>query len=1305
MRSANEQEGGSPSEEKKKRRFSFSSQFRRASRSRSRPSSIALPSTTPSSFFGTTPTTTPPRELHQFLMGERRPNSFHAPDSWSEVPPPALNEYFGSTPSRSSPESRLRLGILPSPAKSDFLHQEREEEREHVPPVPPIPHDVAVKHYRRRSSQDSNSHRILQSVIRHATPPVVPSRHDTPSAGFKVPKPLARNPVFADDDNDDDTEAGAQGRVDGYKVLLSTPKGSFQPDMPTAESQDPRSSSFQFGFGDEGAIKRQDEDEDDLPPQLNHDPLPAALPPYQTSPYMPTDKHMDVSDDDSDLKPIRAEDTSSLLAPSVGQNIDDISPKLPPVESTQVDVSESSSRLRTAEGNERSQEPKFVSVGDTSLVLTRLQTDSFTTQHEQHAPSGNDSNQGRHSGIVHTSHEQRRSAYETEVVGAGDVSPVSTGRQQVEDDDATAKAEKSDAGRAFSPVWFTKSSLRLPKTLTRHNEDADLSHNPGSTSIGEIALSNQLSNQQPEATRAGDSLSSPAGPKADTRTRRVSASSLEAVRDVQAYPAANSSRASWDRDDLVARSRIDAGDPNKMRDESDPNAPQAQIPRITHGPSTPNAEELHDNTHNEIPNGYFRGHGNYPDFKNQAQQLQASNSAMTVPERSRSMLSQISAMVSDEGSHPYSPTSTGRSTPSTIRRMQPDSSMRTSGAPAQIPEETLIAADDRMPTREDNDFDLYADHNGIVKDVQDESGQPLRLTDSQVPGLTQQPQAIKPTVPSSEIAPGSRDEERPRLSEDRPMSFVSGQDQINQAASPLNHPQHRQQFQQHNPPPMGTVYSAHPPTRVVVQPSNQTDAQYHSTPASTLPKNIIQAMKSINPSNLAKDASTTFPPTGEPMPHQGYYVGANANDRVPQNGLGSEPGSYDIQARGMGSTPPMPNSAPVHRQTTIPTQYTASQGAENQRPTGSSQLPDQNAHRPQEKSVSKPRLSSMFKSFGAKPQQSAQQQSGASSDPSFKPLPVEPNRQPAVYAGVGRPSLSGDRFVGRSDEQIGSFVPPNRPSQSIQVSQDPTRVQPTGSRLDTRKPVTHMPHQGIPPQQPPPMPSGQPQRPSASPPIMTESGKKKRFSTFGALFGRSGGSDDGTTPKLSKEEKKAQKAQRSSASSPGHRLASQWRPQQPQQQQHIPQQPGLAYYPPGQLPYVTSMYALNVRHKLTSYTNLKTTHNTRCAAHSSTVCIFSGNVAYGSPDRSRYAFAKATPANSAAATGTTPTVDISSTCFCVPQHKAISRRTSGSPKGYTITSTCRPEHRCWHTIYQYVLWSRPSIYPPDKFRSSARRLL
>ena len=168
-----------PNEEKKKRRFSFSSQFRRASRSRSRPNSVALPKDTPS-VFSSTPKTSPPRELHHYLMGERRPHSFHAPDSWVGTPPTALNEYFSTTPPRRS-SSQPRLGILPSPAKSAFSNPDRDT-ADHVPPVPPIPSEVATKHYRRRSSQDSASHRMLQSVIRHSTPPIVPNRHSMPAA-------------------------------------------------------------------------------------------------------------------------------------------------------------------------------------------------------------------------------------------------------------------------------------------------------------------------------------------------------------------------------------------------------------------------------------------------------------------------------------------------------------------------------------------------------------------------------------------------------------------------------------------------------------------------------------------------------------------------------------------------------------------------------------------------------------------------------------------------------------------------------------------------------------------------------------------------------------------------------------------------------------------------------------------------------------------------------------------------------------------------------------------------------------------
>jgi hypothetical protein len=1192
MRSVTEKEKEMPSEEKKRRRFSFSSQLRRVSRSRSRPSSIALPSATPPSVFGATPKSTPPRELHQFLMGERRPNSFHAPDSWSEVPPPALNQYFGTSPRRNS---QPRLGILPSPAKSDFLAQEREEEREYVPPVPPIPDDVAIKHYRRRSSQDSNTHRVLQSVIRHSTPPVVPSRHDTPSTGFKAPKTLAHSPVFANDDN---AEAGAQEKADDYKVLLSTPKGSFQPDMPTAESQDARNSGFQFGFGDGTATRpKHEDDEDDLPPQLNHDPVPAASPSYQSSPFMSGNKHMDVSDNDSDSNPSKADGTFSLLAPRSGPSINDVSPELPPVQLSQVVTP---------------QNAKVVSVGDTPFVLARHQTNDFASQHEQHLSAVNDLQRSRPVGASHTSDEQGLSAYETEVVGAGDVSPVSSGSRKLEIVETSIKAEKLDAERAFSPVWFTKSSLQLPKSSVEspidpdegsrsldnepfigHNADAHISHIPVSLAIGEIARSNK----QPKATRAGEaslSLDHAGGANADTDTqsRRVSASSFEAVNDVQIYSASNPSRASWSHDNFAARPRVDAREPDEMRDESDLNAQQAQIPRITHdGPLTPKAEELHNyDTHNTIPNGYTRNHGNFPDFKNQAQQLQASNAAVTVPERSRSMLSQISAMVSDEGSHPYSPTSTGRSTPSTIRRMQPDSSMRTSGTPARIPEETSTAWNDRTPTREEDDFDLYADHNGIVKDVRDESGQPLRLADTPVPGTTQQPQPIKPAAPDSMVVPGSRDGERPRLSEERPMSFVSGpadqdgkpQDQINQAASPLhdmrvppNTNQHRNQAQQQGRPPMGTVYSANPPTRIEVK---QPEQQYHPTPASTLPKNILQAVKSINPSNMAKDTSATFPQTAETTPHQRYYEGSSASNGVSQNASTSKPEPHDLHSLGMGLGQRVPQNAPFLPQTTIPSHDSQSQnydraprnqhkfhqqmppqGVDSQFPTGSPLSQDQHVQKPQEKSSSKPRLSSVFKSFGAKAQQNVQEQSSMTSTtvkPDFK-------GRPAPHPAVGRPSVSGEVSLGRPTPQAGSFVPPNRPSRFGENNQDSNRLQSTDLHIDSRKPLTPASYQGFPPQQPPPVPGGQPQPSSVSPPPVLESGKKKRFSALGALFGRSGAIGDGTKPKLSKDEKKAQKAKPSSAVSPSNPHASNW---PPRQQHHIPQQSGLAYYPPGQLP-------------------------------------------------------------------------------------------------------------------------------------------
>ncbi|KAG9378627.1 hypothetical protein A1F94_010396 [Pyrenophora tritici-repentis] len=260
MRSATqkETESASPGEEKKKRRFSFSTQFRRASRSRSRPSSVALPNNIPLAL-GTTPKPSPPRELHQFLMGDDRGNSFHkGPDSWDNVPgvpPTALNSYFSATTPQRLNSAESRLGILPSPAKSAFSNPDKDAEQ-HVPPVPAIPDEVAIRHYRRRSSQDSASHRILQSVIRYATPPV-PSRHSTPSAITRDIKIPQYAPVL-------DTGSGAQENI--------------------------RDSGFLFGFADEAPNEARNDD-DDLPPKLHHD-APSASTYERKSPYTYTNEYM-----------------------------------------------------------------------------------------------------------------------------------------------------------------------------------------------------------------------------------------------------------------------------------------------------------------------------------------------------------------------------------------------------------------------------------------------------------------------------------------------------------------------------------------------------------------------------------------------------------------------------------------------------------------------------------------------------------------------------------------------------------------------------------------------------------------------------------------------------------------------------------------------------------------------------------------------------------------------------------------------------------------------------------------------------
>ncbi|KAG9187637.1 hypothetical protein G6011_05508 [Alternaria panax] len=1279
-----EQGEDAPNEEKKKRRFSFSSQFRRASRSRSRPSSVALPKDTPS-VVSSTPKTSPPRDLHHYLMGERRPHTFHAPESWVGSPPTALNEYFNTTPPRRS-SSQSRLGILPSPAKSAFSNPDKDTGG-YVPPVPPIPDEVTIKHYRRRSSQDSASHRMLQSVVRHSTPPIVPNRHSMPAAVTRDSNSREHHPVFAEDD----LVPSAQERADDYKTLLRAPEGSFQPDLPTAESGDLRRDDFQFGFSDEASqrVKHDDIDDDDQPPRLNHDPLPASSQLDLQQPFMYTNKHMDVSDEDSDKEPVHKRGLALLPALDTMQKADNISPVLHPVGPLVAVVLNQNDEAVGIKHDEGMRGRGVVRYEDTPFVLTRQQPDdgvvterpstgtiramgsrefpqSFAKQ-SLFEPEHNKSTQG-HSPIppyhrvnelssaerrivygdrasdvespvlgllddtFRTSKVQRIASFEAEVVATRDATPTSDASPEVKDDQITSKVEKSDAERAFSPVWFTKSDLQLPNTNTcglgnavevaqvrattltkERNENATSLPNPSSEATGEIAAPAQQQIRGHGETSLSDTLAgaNAAAGDSNTSTRRISTPPSRGVDAVEEHSASDPVDTSWNHRYSTIELRIVTGDFDKMRDESDRVTPVAQVPRITqNGPETPKAEEPHnENAHPQLSNGYSSNQANFPDFKHQAQQLQVSNNVAIAPERSRSMLSQISAMVSDDGNNQYSQTSTGRSTPSTIRRMQPDYTMKSSAAPPQIPEEVLVSFGSHTANSEDDDFDLYADHNGVVRDVQDKSGQPLRLADLQVPGAAPQPQPSRPST-SDRSAPASRDGERPRYSFERPMSFISGpedqdgkpQDQINQASTSNTmqvHPIPEQhQYQSLQSRPMETVYSMNPPPSMASPSDHITSRHQLMAPGPSPSKNIFQAVKSIDPgSKMTQPAIESWRPSGEPVSQQVLSENSNVSSQPPQTSQPSDRGPHEPQGRRMvfGQTAPHGavertqgqkgsqqvqaqaqvngprNQFELHQQTMQwQAQYPRPQDENHRPPTTRSYLSAGQEPKQQEKS-SKPRLASIFKNLGGKAQANSQHplsNGNTTMSSESEQFPLNPSHGAPVQSVIDRFTRPREMSVERPIEQPRSFVPPNRPSmgQQPQFIQTPLTVPPADLHRDPRKPITSAASNDFPPQQPPSMPHTQAQPYQVPQSGTSEHGKKKRFSAFGALFNRGGASGNGPAAKhkLSKEGKKAQKTQQSSASHPTPPLVPQWIPQQ--DQPYKSQQSGLAYYPPGQLP-------------------------------------------------------------------------------------------------------------------------------------------
>ncbi|KAF2110229.1 hypothetical protein BDV96DRAFT_584596 [Lophiotrema nucula] len=261
--------------------------------------------------------------------------------------------------------------------------------------------------------------------------------------------------------------------------------------------------------------------------------------------------------------------------------------------------------------------------------------------------------------------------------------------------------------------------------------------------------------------------------------------------------------------------------------------------------------------------------------------------------RSQSLLSAISSAVSAERL-PVSPAS------SQVARSRPPSSHRQlQGSPAKnpvIPAPTLAEPAPKEQKSlatardDDDDYDLYADHNGIVKDVHDEKGQPLKVASAQVPnGIP----AVHPPVPGptqNQHAMPLPEEEARRYSDERPMSFVWGprdangrpQDQINKPTPTPSEtnipvvppiPNHLQE--QYQDSPVDPTYIPVPQQSKQQrfeghQPQPQTHLQPQKVDKSVGLQNVSPLQNSVQPQQVGSpsqsNVSSSMPSNASPPP-------------------------------------------------------------------------------------------------------------------------------------------------------------------------------------------------------------------------------------------------------------------------------------------------------------------------------------------------------------------------------------------------------------------------------------------------------
>ena len=665
------------------------------------------------------------------------------------------------TPPRALTSPPDRLGILPSPAKSAFSLVQQEKDGD-IPLVPPIPKGMEEWQKEKGKGEESQAHRSLQSVIKHSTPPVLETLQRQNPGDLEI----SQKPVSADT-KDPVSE----------KPLENPPTTARDLSQPATAA--PQSVNLPApGPSDVSPILLPQEENDDEPPQLNHGPLPTtALPQHLRQPLDISPASVPQASESGDISPVASSEDRHRLS------FNDDQEDTPARQETD---------FTTTKPQHQAEDPE-----DVSPALSSPVTRGFTGK-ENH---NNTKAGGREGPQI----SKDRPAYETKLIGAGDVSPVSSEDHRMpvsEDEDEKATPTKHTNSGASERTQNTIASAQnhisrytpaLPvmqkgNPVSQQQQTESEVPRPGVDAPGAFPETpaetpdELYSHTDTKPTFVAPPVPKQPPPPPPSQTLRV----MQAVE----YAPTRSSMESWeqesiselppqpddgpfaDRYEVIAAASNAAHErqPQEFNAHVQSQEPQQQ-PRMQPSPLQV-AQQEEQLKQEPVPT---------PEpAPEQAPKLIQSHEQAPVHGASRNLLSLLSSAVSAEGT-PTSTTSNRSIWSRASNRQAPAATpapRNAAQAPMQSADITRESQPEILSPVHDDGFDLYADHNGIVRDLHDEkTGEPVRVAPvpvsvvpASVPTVAEPPVRQPPMPLEVVVTPRERIERSPV---ERPMSFIS----------------------------------------------------------------------------------------------------------------------------------------------------------------------------------------------------------------------------------------------------------------------------------------------------------------------------------------------------------------------------------------------------------------------------------------------------------------------------------------------------------------------------------------------------